>query len=457
MKNIAYLLLLSVAFSSCDDFLNEEPGFNLTEDQVFASVSNVEPAVAGAYNTMIRSSSENNQGYLSRNFYLITAFSGWDLKEPNDAVPSFLEFYNHQVQPNNTYLEDSWGAIYEAIQAVDKIIAYAPAAEGDQATLDRLLAEAYFLRAYHYFNLVRMFGGVPLYLEPIKNTEAEQIFLPRATREEVYEQIVNDLETAQSLMPANYKQANRASLPLIKGLLAKVHLYQENYAEAESLAAEVMNEYTFSLSPEFANIFRAEDEPESLLEIPFNARSGYNALTTLTLPPGEPYNGVASSPFVVYKQGDIYPLIELYEAEDIRLQQTFHQGQDWYYVVKYTSLDNFDAISLMRMPELLLIYAEAAARNAQSVTDAAFEAYNQVRSRAGVPAERSDFGSIEAFIDEVVEEKRRELVLEGETWFDYVRAGKAAELGAANPDYWLYPIPQIEMDVNKKLVQNPGY
>lgn len=457
MKNIVYLVLLSFIITSCDDFLNQEPGSNLSEDQVFANVSNVEAATAGAYNTMIRASSESNQGYLSRNFYLITAFSAQDLQQPTDGSPEYYEFYTHQLQSTNSFLDDTWGAIYEAIQATDKIIAYAPRAEGDEATLNRLMAEAYFLRGFHYFNLVRLFGGVPLYLDPITNTEAEQIFLPRAPVEEVYAQILNDLETAQGMMPADYSQPNRASLLLIKALLAKVYLYNGNFQEAEALASEVISQKSFSLTPDFSSIFVSNNESETLLEIPFDQRSGYNALSALTLPSGEPYNGTAGTPLVVYRENGLYPLVELYDSADIRFQETLYPQNGEYYVVKYTSLENFDAISLLRMPEVLLIYAEAAARNAGAVTPEAFEAYNEVRTRAGVPSDISTFTSVDAFINEVVEEKRRELVLEGETWFDYVRAGKAAELGVSNSDYYIYPIPQIELDVNAQLEQNPGY
>lgn len=457
MKNILYITLMLFIATSCDDFLNENPGSSLAESRVFAEVSNVEPAIAGAYRTMISATSENNQGYLSRNFYQMTALSAWDLKYPNDASPANYEFYAHQVQANNSILEDAWGAIYEAIQATDKIIAYAPGAEGDQATLERQLAEAYFLRGFHYFNLVRLFGGVPLYLDPVTNTSGEQIFLPRASVEEVYTQIITDLETAAEMMPADYNQPNRASLLLIKALLAKVHLYHADYGKAEALAAEVIAQYDYSLTPDFGSVFVTSEETESLLEIPFNARTGYNSLSAITLPPGEPYNGVSTPPFVVYHEDDNYPLVNLYEAEDIRLKETIYQQEGEYYIVKYTSLNNFDNISLMRMPEVLLIYAEAAARNAGAVTQEAFDAYNQVRIRAGVPSDISAFPSVEAFVDEVVEEKRREMVLEGEAWFDYVRAGKADELGVTNPDYYVYPIPQIELDVNPELEQNPGY
>ncbi|MDF9800350.1 hypothetical protein OKW21_005613 [Catalinimonas alkaloidigena] len=234
-------------------------------------------------------------------------------------------------------------------------------------------------------------------------------------------------------------------------------MYNGNYEQAEALSSEVIDQKPLSLTPDYSSIFINSDEEETLLEIPFDQRSGYNALSALTLPSGEPYNGTAGTPLVVYRQDGISPLLELYTEEDIRFQETLYQQNGEHYIVKYTSINNFDAISLMRVPEILLIYAEAAARNAGSVTQKAFDAYNRVRTRAGVPSDISEFSSVDAFINEIVEEKRREMVLEGEAWFDYVRAGKADELGVTNPDFHIYPIPQIELDVNRKLEQNPGY
>lgn len=454
MKALKYIMICAVTliFTSCDDFLDETPESNLTDDEVFANVDNAEAAVNGAYRSLV------GQGYYGRNLSLSTALSAQELKDPNNTNSTYLEFINHQVQPYNSMIESLWADIYYSVSASNKIIAYVPGVEGDQATINRLLAEGHFLRGLHYFNLVRLFGNVPLYLEPIVNTNPDATQLPNATIEQVYQQVRTDLETAEDMMPADFNHPGRASLLTIKAILAKLYLYLEEYELAEEYAAEVIAG-PYTLSSDYAAIFTNPGESESILEIQFNERTGSNGIRIATLPDDEVYGGQAT--LASYYEGSssskTYPFMDFYPDGDIRKDTLFYPFENNNYIIKYTANPTYDNVSLIRLPEVLLIYAEAVTRNAQAVTPEAFEAYNAVRTRAGVPQEMSGFTSASEFIDAIVEEKRREMVLENESWFDYVRAGKADELGVTNPNYYIYPIPQIERDVNPNLKQNEGY
>ena len=447
------LVLSAVLGTACDDFLDEKPDSNLVDSDVFATEANTEAAVVGSYRALV------NSTYYGQRLPLVNALSAQELRDPANANATLLEFINHNVQPTNTVLSDLWAGIYEGVQAANKIIAYAPDVEAEAAAIDRFLAEAHFLRGLHYFNLVRLFGNVPLYLTPITSTEEEQIQVANSSIEQVYEQIIADLTMAEEMMPADFQEPGRASLWSIKALLAKVNLYQGNYTEAAAQAQQVLGG-PFGLTPDYASIFVTDGDTESILEISFDERTGNNAIGIVTLPVGEPYGG-QGVPLIAYStpEGDTldYPVIDFYPEGDLRKESLFYSNGEYNYIIKYTSNPNFDDVSLIRLPEVQLIYAEATARNAGSVTPEAFDAYNAVRTRANVPDDIANYPSVEAFVDAVVEEKRRELILESEEWFDYVRAGKADEFGVTDPNDYIYPIPQEERDFNPKLEQNPGY
>ena len=447
------LILSAVLGTACDDFLDERPDSNLVDSDVFASEANAEAAVAGAYRSLL------SNLYYGQRLPVINALSAQELRDPANANANYLEFVNHNVQPTNPVLIDLWAQIYNGVQAANKIIAYVPGLEADEALINRFLAEAYFLRGLHYFNLVRAFGNVPLYLTPITSTEEEQIQVANSSVDQVYEQILEDLTMAERMMPADYQEAGRASLWAVKALLAKVQLYRGNYEAAAASAQEVLAG-PFSLASDYASIFSTDGDSETILELWFDERSGNNAVGIVTLPVGDPYGG-QGVPLIAYStpEGDTldYPIIDFYAEEDLRRQSLFYNNGEYYYIIKYISQPNYDDISLIRLPEVLLIYSEATARNAGSVTPEAFEAYNAVRTRANVPDAITNYPSVESFVDAVVEEKRRELLLENEEWFDYVRAGKADEFGVTDPNDYLYPIPQEERDFNPKLEQNPGY
>ncbi|UZR98819.1 RagB/SusD family nutrient uptake outer membrane protein [Chondrinema litorale] len=449
-----FLLVIGLSFASCDDFLDEEPQSNLVDDAVFSNTTNVEAAVNGAYRSLV------SQGYYARNLTLATSLSAQELADPNNTNTTYIEFSNHILQPSNSIIQVIWADIYFGIQAANKIIAYAPDADGEQATIDRQLAEAHFLRGLHYFNLVRLFGNVPLYLEPIVNTNSEEIHLPNSSSLEVYDQIITDLEMAENMMPEDFTKEGRASIWAVKAILAKVYLYTEDYEQAAQRASEVINSGSFTLSEEYAPLFVNAGEMETILEIQFNERTGYNGIRVATMPLGDPYNGQGIplvSEFESVGDSMVYPLFSFYPEGDLRKDDMFYFQDDNYYVIKYTTNPNYDNVSLIRLPEVMLIYAEAQARTSGSVTETAFDAFNTVRIRANVADSIENYTSLDTFIDEVVEEKRRELLLENESWFDYIRAGKAAEFGVTDPNYYLYPIPQAERDVNPNLDQNEGY
>ncbi|RZK66838.1 MAG: RagB/SusD family nutrient uptake outer membrane protein, partial [Pedobacter sp.] len=318
--------------------------------------------------------------------------------------------------------------------------------------------EAKFVRALNYFFLVRAFGKVPLVLVP--TDEETNLRVPRNEVEQVYTQIIKDLEDASALLNtyANVSQTKgRATGFAAKALLAKVHLYHakttNDYTEAARLAADVINEGGFSLPQDFSSVWTAENTSESIFELQFDEQA-LNTLASVSNP----------TPSLLFHADP--SVIDLYEATDKRRDFTLYQNTDnsedqRFYIGKYRKFSpatqNFPVI---RLAEIYLIHAEAQARVDGSVTAAAYNSYKEVRDRADVVTPiASTFTSVATFVRAVQEEKRLEMMFEGETWFDYVRTELALTelMTVQDKNYFLYPIPDGERLVNTLLDQNPGY
>jgi hypothetical protein len=345
-----------------------------------------------------------------------------------------------------------------------------------------------------YFKLVRLYGGVPI----VTTTDPERI-LPRNTADEVYGLIVQDLLDAIQVLPEQSDYAStdlgRATKGAAKALLAKVYLYRKDFVNAEQYALEVINSGEYSLDPSFSNVFSKDGEfgSGSIFEIAarpdgfgdgghqygntqgvrslpnrgwgFN-RPSYDLMqsfeagdprkdaTIIYL--GEEINGIviggdSSTPDTTYdEQGNIVE-IEVYN------QKVWTPGT--------TPLESWDYnVRVLRLADILLIAAEA--MNENNKPGEALGYLNMVRSRArgGNPAVLPDITEQgkDALRDIILEERRSELALEQNRFFDLVRTGKAPEvlgpLGFMENKHELFPIPQAEIDLSEGILeQNPGW
>ncbi|MBC7892399.1 MAG: RagB/SusD family nutrient uptake outer membrane protein, partial [Sphingobacteriaceae bacterium] len=370
---------------------------------------------------------------------------------------------------------------------------------------DQFIGEAKFLRAFSYFNLVRLFGDVPLRTDEIKSPT--EVNIPRSPVAQVYQQIIADLKDAATKLPPTYSgsgpgnEKGRPTRWAALAMLADVYLTQKNYTDAKATAAQVIAQSGLSLNAKYSDNFFArggtKNGPESLFEIQFsNGGSGSG-----TAPLGNPYgfimgattelNGGVVSLGAYRPTNNLDPenesgftggLIQEYETGDLRRDVNFVQGLSGSGVTQWLTIKHHlpgtGAVGqanfpVYRLAEVLLIYAEAS--NEGGLLDAlGLEYVNRLRRRAfGLPltapsTERDLKAGLTQtqYRDLLRSERRKELALENHRWFDLLRYGfdyanTALKVNQKRDNFnqskLLFPIAQIETVNNPLLTQNPGY
>ncbi|ODS82691.1 MAG: glycan metabolism protein [Cytophagaceae bacterium SCN 52-12] len=406
-----------------------------------------------------------------------------------------IAIWNYNITTENTFVGQIWSNAYTAIQRSNIVISRVPGTAADENIKRAYLGEAYFLRALHYFNLVRFFGGVPVVTG--ETTSLDDIEVARAGVDEVYDLIEADLLEAVNSLPAGYTGQNvgRATKGAAAGLLAKVYLTRAGndpgsayWKKAADRAKEVIDSGLYGLWDDYSDVFALENRggKESLFEIMYLTDVAGNNFSTGYAPRGSPIVPGSGS-------GILRPskdLFELYTAGDKRKPATFlteyvHPVTGQTVTLSIDDPDPARAISFwkladqtsvtsggagksfpfLRYSDILLIYAEAVNRSDNGPSQAAYNALNQVRQRAGL-APLSGL-TVEEFNEAVLTERRLELCFEGHRWFDLVRTGRLVNAvktensfsrnAVIEPFHVLFPIPQREMDANAQLSQNQGY
>jgi hypothetical protein len=312
----------------------------------------------------------------------------------------------------------------------------------------QLTGECRFLRAFCYWYLVNLWGDVPLVLTTDYRTNA---WLPRTGVTEVYAQIKTDLLEAKAALPTNANRT-RASKWAAAALLARVHLYLQQWDAAETEAAEVINSGLFTPLPAAANVFLATSK-EAILHL---------APTSGTLKELQNIRPTGTTPQVY-----LYPAwVALFTAADNRkakwIDSVTYQSVKYYYPAKYrnTGTTPTEYYVLLRLAEQYLIRAEA--RLQKNDLAGAVSDLNVLKTRAGISLLPAN-ASAAQLTTEIEKERQLELFAEwGHRWFDLKRWNKAdAVLGALKatwqPTDALLPIPEDELLANPFLTQNPGY
>lgn len=506
IKHFAIASGLCVVLASCkQDFLNVPPQGQLTEDQALIDPAAADKLVTGAYNTLYR------QGTLGLKFVTIADVTSDDSDKGSSATDPgfdgiFLDAFNYG--PNTGIFNDVWKDYYFGIAAANKAIGILEAGSIDATTKNRLLGEAKFIRALYYFNMVRIWGGVPKITKTPTGEEATNPALQkRATAAEIYQLIVDDLTFGVNNLPlkgATGAVVGRATKGAAQALLSKVYLYQKNYQAAYDNSLAVINSGKYSLATDYAVMFREAgvNGPESIFEVqtgPYKGPTGTCEAVSpnysnFQAPRGSFPNQVVNG--ITWNSGDLgfglnNPSANLeaaYTAGDTRKAGTIIRTG----ASKVTLWDGFEIpaqpavvndrynykayhspfretlpcsgnvgdkdnrpknIRVIRYAEVLLINAEAAARLGLD----AMTPLSAVRSRAGLT-------TTSATVTDIWDERRLELAMEADRFFDIVRQGRAAQImqGVNKPfvagKHELFPIPQIQKDLSGGVLeQNPNY
>lgn len=480
MKNIIIytMLFLIAALAGCEKSLEFEVKDKPTLENFFQSDEDAKASVNAIYDAL------GDVDLFRSKFWLIQDIASDDcdaLSTWND--PNAQQFDQYTVQSTNTYIGGIWRASYQVITRANLSIERIPGVSMDESLKTRLLGEARFLRAFSYFNLVRLYGGVPLVLEPV--SDLDKYLVPRATEEDVYDQIITDLEEAIDALPLTYSGSNkgRATRGAAMGQLARVYLTMEEWELAAQYAEDIMELNVYELWDDYKDNFREANKngKESLFEVQFY--SGEQDENSQIVISGLP--SIYAFPAGV---GIILPtedLLSRFDSGDYRYEVTFFEEYSYFgnntfepHIWKHWDQDVYAPdetgqsganFPVMRYAEVLLMYAEALNEVYQGPTQEAYDAVNRVRERArnGVPGVVPDLEdlSYEEFRDAVLNEKRLETVNEGHRWFDLKRTGNLVEYvnrakgdkASPQPHHYVFPIPQREMDLNPNLDQNDQY
>lgn len=479
--NFLLILMLAVPFA-CDDILNEEPGTFLDEDTTFSTTAGAISAMLGVYQEM--RTEEYYGTYFLRN-----------LIHHGDAAlgrGSMAPMANYQLDATNIgRIGLVWTAIYAKIYRANLVIHRVPHVPGiDPDLATQLVAEARFLRALGYYNLVRAWGDVPLRLEP----ETVDFAIERSPKSEVYAQIVQDLQFAEGNLPGSYipSEAGRATLWAAKTLLADVYLTLEQWGPAAAKAKEVIDSNLFSLdrissSDDFqTKIFGPDIETFSgeIFSIRYNVIENNDPFIRHFHKPEANYSdggsfGVLGNMDSFINQGDWVDE----SSPDLRRNAFLYSGADAVYLDDVTKMlfrkfrgtptNLSNDFPVLRYAEALLIFAEAESQANDGPNADAYDAINQVRRRAfgKDPAVADVVADIPAglnaqqFRDALMLERAKEFLCEGKRWFDLLRTNTALDvlqgLGFSITERnLLWPIPNEEVDNNSALSQedqNPGW
>jgi uncharacterized protein YceK len=480
MKTIYLLLLTACIAAGCGDVLDQYPPTNLTSATYYKTADDAKAAIGACY-----ASIGGTDPFV-------------DLVTTDDAIP-FLTgsadrpiLWRYNITPSNTFITQFGGA-YAGINRANTVIGRLPSIPMDETLKAQYIAEAKFHRALHYFNLVRLYGDVPLVLTESKSLEG--LVVPRESVSNVYAQIEADLKDAESVLPKSYPAADvgRATQGAAKGILAKVYLTRAGtdagspyWAQAAAKSKEVIELGVYDLHANFADAFAlsARGGKENIFEIQYLTDVKGHGL-------GRGY-GVRSAP--------IYPgtgsgiarptesLFKLFVDTDKRKAVTFITSYVYNGVTTNLSISDPDftkavsiqklwdrtaktasgegtSLPILRFSDVLLMYAEATNEANGSPTEDAYAALNRVRTRAGLdPLSGLNYQS---FKEAVWLERRLEFVFENVRRYDLLRTGRLLDAVKAEvsfsrnptiePFHVLLPIPQQDMDANPALVQNPGY
>lgn len=503
MKTIQFKLfstaLLLILVSSCKKWVDYNPreDFRITELDYLSSESDYRTMAVSAYTPL----QWLNQAIPVGDIASDNAVSGG---ENASDVLSLQQIDDMTHTAVNSTLTELWQAAYEGINRANYLHQYKEKNLAGQtisfAGKEALFGEVYFLRAYYYFHLVRFFGEVPLFTDK-RLSLSQSASLTRASVADVYGQIEQDLGAAITALPAVQVDKGRATKYAAQALLGKVLLYQKKYAEAATVLESVITANAFRLVDDFGSIFleSGENGPESVFEIQYSNNTPYYNWGGVTRGQGNyavqqcGIRGLNGSPDMPYAAGwstnlPTQNLADAYQAGDQRKAVTVLDIEAYktanpsfgitYQVAPYKNtglynqkylprkgqtsgqieLNYLNNFRVIRYADVLLMAAEAYNRSATPNDTKAQEYLNQVRQRAFQSSANNTSATGETLYQEILAERRLELAMEGERFFDLVRTGQAASAiqGFTANKHEVFPIPQQEVIVSN-LTQNPGY
>jgi hypothetical protein len=509
MKKILTLILLIITITACEDQLNIENPNRATAESFWKNESDAIAGVNAVYSTLHR-------GAISRwmpFYYIIRSDEGKSTSPATDIVNNMDQFMVTDYNYGNAY--GIWHDLYVGIFRANQVLENVPNIDMNETTKNRVLGEAKFLRGLFYYNLVSLWGNVPLMLKTSTPNDKPET----SSMEVVWAQVEKDLSEAATVLPASYNSPSdrgRATKGAANALLAKAYMQQQKYVQALTplewlVEGEGASIYDLTTNYRDNFVITSENNVESVFEWQFELNPGENhdddvdprtdnlnygtSIAQFFGPPGVGWSDGEAQRWVVDEfmdetttSGDRDPRLaasflfdytdeagpdatmiygqtftQRYGAGNQRVWFRKFQNDHWKNFEGYNSPNNWRYI---RYSDVLLMYAEAL--NAEGQTGDAYQYVDRVRERAGLePLTTAMPGLNETqFLEQLKHERLLELSGEGHRWHDLARWGDLSpaisnrDAGFANFDVGkdeLLPIPQQERDINPFLSQNPNW
>lgn len=477
MKKYSLILVMLISFVSCTDFLVLQPADQISATTFYQTANDFNTAMVGAYSGLqtLHNAATIDLGELTTDNLEVT----WTSPETSET-----ECDQTNITSTNVFVRSVWTNCFTAISRANNILARIEGATFDEGMKSQYRGEALYLRAYCYFYMVKCFGDLPIVKQTFSSPDQIAAFdMTRKPVADIYAMIIDDLQkSAANLANVTTLKKERASAGAAKALLGKVYLTQKDFAKSATVLKEVIDLNKYSLATNYATLFTNGNTNlgETIFEIRFlsgnlgegnsYSRQFTSGLFNMALFPGN-MNG----------SGRLVPTKEIYEAYepgDLRkaasvgypVPLTNGKFENEYYGKKFVDFttgvvdDGGVNYITLRYADVLLMYAEAL--NETGRTTEAHTYLNLIRTRAGLVGLSGL--SKTGFSLALEKERRVEFLYEGMRWFDLVRTGRAQIVLNAyfagkgfnfKVDAYelLMPIPQSEIDINPKLVQNPGY
>ena len=466
MKNLIIIILLLATFTSCNDFLEEDPKSIVSPTVILNSADGFDLTLKGTYSNLTGWGKVYNWNM----YFLYESFVDYQY------APYGSDFSAGYILSSGFEVSQGWINLYKMVNATNQVINNIDDIEGDPQK-DRIEGEAKFLRAWAYFNLVQFFGDVPLVLEPVTDPSN---FQPKRTKQDsVYEQIVSDMKDAASMLNDDAPDPSRVNKWIAKTFLVKIYLTmagnpnnikeyegQNIYQLALDEAKNIIQSNRYTVNIPYKEVFKTNNDAETIWELKTPDNWGYNIFGFLS-------------------QGVFTPtqkFIDSFEENDIRgpkwgIRTSYdYNGSTIIFplptyiklvdTVRFAMGQQFQSdigITALRYADLLLMAAEADNELKNGPSNQAYEWINAVRNRAGI--ESLSGLNYTSFKEALFIERRHELYGEGFSWWDMKRFNKwelfnnvSREIETTIDDHLNYfPIYDVEIVNNPNVTQNPGW
>ena len=486
----SFIIITAFTISCSEDYFDRYPLDNLTD--------------AGFYSTKEELAYGVNDAYYSLKSAYSSYFDFGDLASDNaynskhNNTIAKISINESNVVADNTSLISVWSGSYRVISRANLVLTKMKDVTLEESVKKQFEGECKFLRALMYFNLVRIFGSVPLVLTDIISAD-EAFAIGQESADNIYNQIIKDLSDAKGLLPVKYStnaDIGRVTSLAAKTLLGKVYLTRHEYQKSYDILKEVIDANVHKLLSSYFSVFDAASPNNAEIIFAIQYARGYspslgNPFQTYHFP----NEYVGKKPYLVVGNGNYMlttSLVRSFEKSDTRFtafvdsaKSINYPARTLFFSNKYIDLgqtlinDSGCDVPIMRYSDVLLMCAEA--KTGLNLPAEALPFVSQVRSRAGLTTDNSIANSKTSMELAVEKERRVEFFSEAHRWFDLQRTGRlltvmnahfadgakwaeeetgfnSTTVNSVQENELLFPIPQYQVELNpNKIKQNPGY